>query len=99
MFFDKRIFKESIRFGLLLTIFYVGFLYSVQSYADSTNPCEFMNLNSDPYTQIDTGNDPNFERIKQQNNQQLVRECQEYQINKLRAMTYEVSGAGWSNRY
>lgn len=51
--------------------------------ADVINPCEYMNITANSMNQLDTGNDPNFERIKQQNNQAIVRACQEYEIKKL----------------
>lgn len=54
------------------------------SYADIMNPCEYANMEANNLNQLDTGNDPNFERIKQQNNQELVRACQEYEIKALR---------------
>ncbi len=60
------------------------------------NPCEYMNMNANAEHKLDTGNDPNFTRIVQQNNQELIRACQEYEISRLRM---ERSDIGASDVY
>jgi len=61
-----------------LTIFIVN-----PAKASIINPCEYMNMNSEKMNHMDVGHDENFERIKQQNNQELIRACQEYEIKLL----------------
>lgn len=69
-----------------LTVFviylYISF-YSIISMAGTMNPCEYMNAQVDTINRLDTGNDDNFERMKQRNNQQMVLACQEYEIKRL----------------
>lgn len=49
--------------------------------------CEYANTMMLNYSRLDTGNDPNFERIKQQNNRQIIIACQEELIKKIRNST------------
>lgn len=49
----------------------------------SMNPCEYMNANANIANKLDTGDDPNFDRIKQMKNRELVIACQEYEIKAL----------------
>ena len=58
-------------------------------YADTVNPCEYMNIAIYKEQQLDVGNDPNFKTIMQRKNQELIRECQQWQIDKLRRMQHE----------
>lgn len=56
---------------------------STYTYASGMNPCEYMNMNAQEANKLDVGNDPNFTRIQQQNNRDLIRACQEYEIKLL----------------
>jgi len=47
------------------------------------NPCEYMNQNANTIQRLDVGNDPNAREIVQQNNLEMVRACQEYEIKLL----------------
>lgn len=59
------------------------------SIADTVNPCEYMNMQIYNEQSLDVGNDPNFIRIMEHNNQQLILECQQYQIDKLRRLQHQ----------
>ncbi len=76
-----------------LLLFSAVLLYSVSSFATvyvgmsgtaSTNPCEYVNTVANNANKLDVGDDANFERIKQQNNKDMIRECQELVIKQLR---------------
>jgi len=68
---------------LLKYIFVLIIITSCQVRADMLNPCSYLNVSNDRGNQLDVGNDPNFERIKQQNNRQIVIACQQLQIKQL----------------
>lgn len=71
-------------FQLILSILILVLSGSISKvYADTLNPCEYMNINANTMNNLDTGADDNFERIKQQNNKQMVIACQEYEIKLL----------------
>jgi len=67
-------------YGLIL-----GFIFT-NVHASTINPCEYINLTISNSDKLDVGNDENFERIKQQNNKDMIRACQEYQIKLLDTM-------------
>lgn len=77
---------------ILLTLMITSFLGT--AYADQMNPCEYMNLNAEAARKLDVGNDENYQRIVQQNNREIVRACQEYQISKLREQKANVGDGG-----
>ncbi len=58
-------------------------MYSNGARADNMNPCEYLNMTNNAEHQLDTGNDENFERIKQQRNREIIIACQDYQIKLL----------------
>lgn len=84
----NNIFYEAFfsAFMLITLMFVLG----SNGHASTLNPCEYMNLYADQAAKLDTGNDPNFERIKQQNNQEMVRSCQEYEIARTRQDTNNI---------
>lgn len=87
-FFGKPTLDIAIRFCYCLVVIIciytiIGIVTLV--HADTLNPCEYMNVNSERMNQLDTGVDENFERIKQQNNREMVMNCQEYEISRIRA--------------
>jgi hypothetical protein len=59
-------------------------VYTGFSGTASTNPCEYVNTVANNANKLDVGDDPNFERIKQQNNRTMIRECQDLVIQQLR---------------
>lgn len=52
-----------------------------------TNPCDKWHSNIEIQQKLPVGNDPNFERIRNQNNQEIIRACQAYQLNLIRVQT------------
>jgi hypothetical protein len=66
-------------------ILLIALLISTNINADTLNPCEYMNINGTTANKLDTGQDENFERIKQHNNRELIMECQRYEIARIRA--------------
>lgn len=79
--------KEALM-GILI-ILVLG--WCARSFADTLNPCEYSNVYMTTQNQLDTAPDPNFERIKQQNNQKLIIACQEYYIKKLNTQTNDLN--------
>lgn len=74
-----------------LLILILGYSLVSASYGDvlveanqSVNPCEYINTVATNTNQLDTGDDENFERIKQQRNREMVLACQDYEIKRLR---------------
>jgi hypothetical protein len=49
------------------------------------NPCNEIYSLIDAENQLDTGHDENFERIKQQNNREIVMRCQQWQESYTRS--------------
>lgn len=76
---------------LLVVFLFALLIVVINSYASSLNPCEYMNLNTQAMNKLDTGDDPNFERIKQQNNQEMIRRCQELEIKALEEMRNDLN--------
>ena len=73
--------------GLILVLYLcMGYFAISEARAGTLNPCEYVNVMNTNMNQLDTGKDDNFERRKQENNQQLVLACQEYEI---KLMQYE----------
>lgn len=79
------IFYQRLIFVILMLMLLLGLSFKVR--ADTINPCEYMNLNATAMNKLDTGNDENFERIKQQNNRDMIIACQQYEIKQLREKT------------
>jgi hypothetical protein len=51
----------------------------------NANPCEYIDQRiRGMQSQMDTGDDPNFTRIVQQKNQDIIIACQDYEIARLR---------------
>lgn len=70
--------------GIVIAFSPLSYGMNVNIQNGTTNPCEYMNVQATQMNKLDTGDDANFERIKQQNNRDLIRACQEYQIQVLR---------------
>ena len=76
--------------GFILFIVLLAFLTSSRASADTYNPCEYMNRNANAEHKLDVGDDPNFTRISQQNNREIIRACQEYEIKVLRTARMDI---------
>lgn len=65
----------TIELGVILSLAYIPF-----AHANTINPCEYVNITANNAEHLNTGDDPNFIRIMQQNNRNMILACQEYQI-------------------
>lgn len=64
---------------------------STQSFAGTLNPCEYMNVNAEKMSQLDTGNDASFRAQMQYRNREMVTACQDYQIKVLNNMKNNIN--------
>jgi hypothetical protein len=89
-------------FGISLIILFFLLAYSNVGYADERieNPCNQIFSVMEAENHLDIGNDENFERIKQQNNREIIQDCQKWEESHVRNTSPYVPGNGnlWNNQ-
>lgn len=79
--------------ALAVGVVIVALVYftSTVARADTLNPCEYMNINAEQANKLDVGDDPNWTRIVQQKNRDMIRACLDYQQKALEERTNDLN--------